>query len=128
MGLLIHWVTIDARAPRELARFWAAALDYRVLFESGPEDEGPVEVLLGAQSGQRNARLLFLEVHDDKTSKNRLHLDLRPDDQASEVARLKELGATEVDIGQGADVTWVVMADPEGNEFCVLRPRSTEPG
>ena len=53
--------------------------------------------------------------------KNRLHLDLRPDDQAAEVARLEALGATRVDIGQGDDVTWVVLADPEGNEFCVLQ-------
>ena len=53
--------------------------------------------------------------------KNRLHLDLRPDDQAAEVARLEALGATRVDVGQGDDVTWVVLADPEGNEFCVLR-------
>ncbi len=53
--------------------------------------------------------------------KNRLHLDLRPEDQDAEVARLEALGATRVDIGQGDGVTWVVMADPEGNEFCVLR-------
>ena len=53
--------------------------------------------------------------------KNRLHLDLRPEDQAAEVARLEALGATRVDVGQGDDVTWVVLADPEGNEFCVLR-------
>ncbi len=53
--------------------------------------------------------------------KNRLHLDLRPKDQAAEVARLEALGAQRVDVGQGPDVTWVVLADPDGNEFCVLR-------
>jgi hypothetical protein len=53
--------------------------------------------------------------------KNRLHFDFRPDDQAFEVARLEALGATRVDVGQGAESTWVVLADPEGNEFCVLR-------
>ena len=53
--------------------------------------------------------------------KNRVHLDLRPADQALEVARLEALGAQRVDVGQDDSVTWVVMADPEGNEFCVLR-------
>lgn len=66
--------------------------------------------------------LLFLRVPEDKASKNRLHLDLRPRDQAAEVARLEQLGAVRADVGQGADVSWVVMSDPEGNEFCVLRP------
>jgi len=59
-------------------------------------------------------------VPEDKTVKNRLHLDLRPDDQAAEVERLVGLGATRVDLGQG-EASWVVLADPEGNEFCVLR-------
>ena len=57
-----------------------------------------------------------------KTGKNRLHLDLRPGDQAAEVARLEGLGASRGDVGQGPDVSWVVMADPDGNEFCVLKP------
>jgi hypothetical protein len=66
--------------------------------------------------------LLFLRVPEGKKVKNRLHLDLRPQDQAAEVARLERLGARRIDIGQGAAVSWVVMADPDGNEFCVLRP------
>ena len=62
-----------------------------------------------------------MPVHREKTVKNRVHFDLRPDrDQQSEVRRLEGLGARRINIGQ-ADVTWVVMADPEGNEFCVLR-------
>ena len=65
--------------------------------------------------------LLFLRVPESKDVKNRLHLDLRPTDQAAEVARLESLGARRTDIGQGDDVTWVVLADPEGNELCVLR-------
>ena len=65
--------------------------------------------------------LLFIKAPDAKSAKNRLHLDLRPDDRDAEVARLEALGAKRVDIGQGPDVTWVVMADPDGNEFCVLR-------
>ncbi len=68
--------------------------------------------------------LLFLLVPEAKATKNRLHLDLRPLDQAAEVARLEGLGARRIDIGQGT--SWVVMADPEGNEFCVLRALPTQ--
>jgi hypothetical protein len=69
--------------------------------------------------------LLFLEVPEGKAVKNRLHLDLRPEDQGAEVARLEALGARWVSVGQG-EVSWVVMADPEGNEFDVLRPLTAE--
>jgi hypothetical protein len=65
--------------------------------------------------------LIFLEVPEEKSVKNRLHLDLRPADQGAEVARLEALGARRISIGQG-DVGWVVMADPDGNEFDVLQP------
>jgi hypothetical protein len=64
----------------------------------------------------------FRALPETKAVKNRLHLDLRPKDQAAEVARLVGLGARRVDIGQGAELSWVVLADPDGNEFCVLRP------
>ena len=70
--------------------------------------------------------LLFLRVPEAKAVKNRLHLDLRPEDQLAEVARLEGLGARRADVGQGAEVSWVVMADPDGNEFCVLRPLTAE--
>ena len=70
--------------------------------------------------------LLFLRVPEGKTVKNRWHPDLRPKDQAAEVARLEALGATRVDVGQGDDVSFVVMADPDGNEFCVLRAFTQE--
>jgi hypothetical protein len=66
---------------------------------------------------------LFLNVPESKSVKNRLHLDVVPDDQATEVERLLSLGAQRADIGQG-EQTWVVLADPEGNEFCVLSARS----
>ena len=66
--------------------------------------------------------LLFAVSPDAKTTKNRLHIDLRPDDQEAEVERLVDMGARPVDIGQH-DVGWVVLADPEGNEFCVLSSR-----
>ena len=67
------------------------------------------------------ADLLFLRVPESKTLKNRLHIDLRPDDQQAEVERLEALGAERVSVGQGDEATWVVLADPEGNEFCVLK-------
>ncbi len=67
-------------------------------------------------------RIVFQRVPDGKTAKNRLHLDLRPKDQAAEVARLEALGARRVDVGQGTNVSWVVLADPDGNEFDVLKP------
>jgi predicted enzyme related to lactoylglutathione lyase len=117
--LRIQCLTIDAADPRRLATFWEAALGWR------RTEEDDVEVVIEPPSGSPQDRvapdLLFLRVDDARVVKNRLHLDLRPDDQAAEVARLEGLGATRVDIGQGDDVTWVVMADPEGNEFCVLR-------
>ena len=113
MSLSLESVTVDSRRPREIARFWADVLGWPIT-----EDDGEFMVAPPGQAGVGG--LLFLEVPEDKVVKNRLHLDLRPDDQAAEVARLEALGATRVDVGQG-DVTWVVLADPEGNEFCVLR-------
>jgi hypothetical protein len=90
----------------------------------------PDEVVLEPPEGSREdgvvPDLLFLRVPEDKVVKNRIHYDVRPDDQAAEVARIEALGATRVDVGQGADVTWVVLADPEGNEFCVLRALTPE--
>ena len=72
--------------------------------------------------GQLVDKAATLPVPDPKTVKNRFHLDVRPDDRDAEVERLVALGATHVDIGQGTP-SWVVLADPEGNEFCVLRSR-----
>ncbi|MDX6199612.1 MAG: hypothetical protein QOJ79_2763 [Actinomycetota bacterium] len=65
--------------------------------------------------------LVILRDADGKSGLNRLHIDLRPEDQDEEVRRIEALGARRVDIGQPSDATWVVLADPEGNEFCVLR-------
>lgn len=108
-----YTIVIDAHDPRALARFWADVLGYRVLSE---EDE---EVLI-AKGEDNYPGVCFVPVDDAKTQKNRLHIDLNPDDHKTEVERLLALGARRVDIGQG-DVSWVVLADPEGNEFCVLR-------
>jgi predicted enzyme related to lactoylglutathione lyase len=121
MGLWIDWLTIDVEDPDKLADFWCEALGYEVSYRS-IQGETPREVAI--ESPDRNGwPILLLEVHDERKVKNRLHLDLRPDDQQAEVARLEKLGAKRVDIGQGPEVTWVVMADPEGNEFCILRAR-----
>jgi hypothetical protein len=109
---------VDSANPRQLAGFWAEVLGWRI--EAEDEDE---EIELVNPDGSRPT-LLFVSVPEGKTVKNRLHIDVNPRDrdQAEEVDRLLGLGATLADVGQG-DVHWVVMADPEGNEFCVLRTR-----
>ena len=112
MGIHIGWLTIDCDDEGKVAEFWEQVLPSKRIYE----DEG--EIVIRTDEG--GWKLLFYKVAGEKKTKNRLHLDLVPDDQDAEVARLEGLGATRVDIGQG-DVTWVVMADPEGNEFCVLR-------
>lgn len=111
----VRWfsVVVDCDDPRALADWWALVLDFRVFYRS----EREVDIAADADSFPS---LTFLRAPDRKQSKNRLHLDLNPDDQAAEVVRLLELGASRVDVGQGADADWVVMADPEGNEFCIL--------
>jgi predicted enzyme related to lactoylglutathione lyase len=124
MTLRIQCLSIDTHDPRELADFWQEALGWRRTHES--DDEVAVEPPAGSPEDGVNPDLLFLKVGDDKVVKNRLHLDLRPQDQHAEVARLEALGARQVDIGQSADVTWVVLADPQGNEFCVLRAYTAE--
>jgi predicted enzyme related to lactoylglutathione lyase len=108
-------VVIDANDPGTLARFWAAALDWPIVIDD------PHEVEIGPGS-EGDVPLIFVPVPEPKVTKNRLHLDLpsrTEDEQRATVERLLDLGATRADIGQG-DVPWVVLADPEGNEFCVL--------
>lgn len=107
-------VTVDAHDPPALARWWAEALGFEVIFER------PGQSAIADSGGFPG--ILFIENDTPKTTKNRLHFDLNPDDQAAEVERLSRLGATRLDIGQPPDASWVVMADPEGNEFCVLAP------
>jgi catechol 2,3-dioxygenase-like lactoylglutathione lyase family enzyme len=119
MAIRIQCLCIDTADPARIASFWAAALGWR---RTG-EEEGQVclEPAEGSPEDGLVPDLLFLKVPEGKTVKNRLHLDLRPADQAAEVARLEALGARRVSVGQG-DVSWVVMADPDGNEFDVLAP------
>ncbi|MGI8682878.1 MAG: VOC family protein [Mycobacteriales bacterium] len=111
-----YTVVIDAKDPAALARFWAAVFDYEVVYEASDE-------VVIAQDEDTYPALVFVPVPENKTVKNRLHIDLNPDDRDAEVDRLIGLGARRVDVGQGDDKTWVVLADPEGNEFCVLRAR-----
>jgi hypothetical protein len=120
MSIRIATLTADCADPAAIARWWAEALGWRVTYEA--DDEYVIEPQGEAHEGDSAVPcLLFIKVPDEKVVKNRLHLDLRPDDRDAEVARLEALGAKRIDIGQGPDVTWVVMSDPFGNEFCVLR-------
>jgi len=124
MTLRIQCVCIDTADPAGLAAFWQAALGWRRTF--GQDDQVVLEPPEGSPEDGVAPDLLFLRVPEKKAGKNRLHLDLRPQDQAAEVARLEGLGASRADVGQGPDVSWVVMADPEGNEFCVLKPLTAQ--
>ena len=119
MSIRIQCLCIDTTDPARLAGFWQAALGWRRTFEK--DDEVVLEPPAGSREDGVVPDLLFLRVPEVKEGKNRLHLDLRPEDQAAEVARLAGLGARPVDIGQGTAASWVVMADPDGNEFCVLQ-------
>lgn len=120
MSLRIQCLCVDATDPASLAGFWESALGWRRTFENA--DEVVLEPPAGSTEDGVVPDLLFLRVPEQKAGKNRLHLDLRPTDQAAEVARLEQIGAKRVSVGQGAEVSWVVLTDPEGNEFCVLRP------
>jgi hypothetical protein len=123
MSLTIQCVAVDCHDPGPLATFWAEALGWRVTYET--DDEWVIEPAKGSRQDGVVPDLIFLRVPDEKAVKNRLHLDLRPAERDAEVERLVGLGARRVDIGQG-EQTWVVLADPEGNEFCVLRALSSE--
>ena len=115
MSLEWEELAVDSRDPATIGRWWAEALGV-----TREEDEdGDVRIHLGTRS---TPSILFIRVPEAKTVKNRLHLDFRPDDRDAEVERLLAMGATRADVGQG-DESWVVLADPEGNEFCVLSSR-----
>jgi hypothetical protein len=115
MSLAWEQVVVDDADPVALGRWWADVLDWVVVNES-------VEEFEIRPSADEIPGLLFTPVPEGKQTKNRLHLDFRPDDQQGEVARLVRAGAQRADIGQGS-VSWVVLTDPEGNEFCVLSSR-----
>ncbi|MFN0281696.1 MAG: VOC family protein [Kineosporiaceae bacterium] len=119
-------LAIDCADPDGLARFWCSVLGYEV----HDEDDGIVTIGPPVPPDGENHRgpvpptSTFAHVPEPKTVKNRLHLDVNPTDreQDDEVRRLLDLGARHADVGQG-DQSWVVLADPEGNEFCVLAGR-----
>ncbi|GAB3464159.1 VOC family protein [Streptomonospora sediminis] len=121
-------LAIDCADPSGLARFWCSVLGYEVQDqdqEDGVVMIGPPEVPEGkGRRGPVPPALTFARVPEGKTGKNRLHLDVNPTDtdRDTEVRRLLALGARHADVGQGDD-SWVVLADPEGNEFCVLAGR-----
>ncbi|RYB95050.1 VOC family protein [Nocardioides oleivorans] len=123
-------LSIDCHDPDLLADFWTAALDWVVidreaegLVEIGPERQSDQALLDAVRSGPVAPTLFLAKVPEDKVAKNRIHFDLSPVDRSrdEEVERLLALGATRADVGQTGDESWVVLADPEGNEFCVLR-------
>lgn len=112
-------LVVDAVDAERLARFWAEALGWQII------KRGPYGATIGDESG--GLEIDFRTVPDQpKETKNRLHLDIKPVSrgQADELDRLLALGARRVDVGQRPDVSWYVLADPEGNEFCLCRPDS----
>ena len=113
---------VDSRDPEALAAFWAAVLDYRVL---GRDENGAVEIGPQAGFGGAAPTLVFARVAEPTPGKVRLHIDVSPTDrdQDAELQRLLDLGAVPADVGQTGDESWHVLADPEGNEFCLLRRR-----
>ncbi len=120
MASRISEICINCSDPETMGRFWSAALDYP---EVATDEDGVA--IMGAPN---RPSMLFVRTDDaggpPKAGPNRLHIDLSPTDrdQEAEVSRLEALGAKRIDVGQGTP-SWVVMADPEGNEFCVLRRR-----
>ena len=118
MGSRFTELTIDCADPERQAAFWAAVLGYQIVDRG---EHGEVEI---ASTPRSLPTLVFVRVPEPKTVKNRVHIDLNPTgaDQAQKLERLLSLGARHVDVGQGQP-SWWVLADPEGNEFCLLRTR-----
>ena len=128
MGSRLTEIAVDCHDPAAQAAFWAAVLGYHVVHsddrwvEIAPWENEPSDLADQVRRAPAVPTLVFLAVPEGKTVKNRLHLDVSPIDrsQEAEVERLVGLGARHADVGQG-EQSWVVLADPEGNEFCVLR-------
>ena len=120
MPIRLHHIVVDAHDLPGLARFWAQALGWEIL------SEREREIVIGADD-EATVGMCFMPVTDPKTVKNRVHLDLTSsaEDRDREIERLLVLGARRVDIGQTGTESWTVLADPEGNEFCVVRPKQT---
>jgi len=126
----LYAVAVDCHDVKAQAYWWGNALGWEIAYEADDEVVvAPPHHADGSRTiplRERGPGLIFVPVPESKTLKNRLHLDLAPgpdDDQEAEVRRLEALGARRVNVGQGGDVSWAVLADPEGNEFCVLSSR-----
>jgi hypothetical protein len=130
MALRWYSVVVDCRDVAAQASWWAEALGWKKAYEADDEivlvpEHATLELLQSTPREQVPPGLVFVPVPEGKTVKNRLHLDLAPhttDDREAEIARLVAMGARRVDVGQG-DASFEVLADPEGNEFCVLSSR-----
>ncbi|MCK8678788.1 MULTISPECIES: VOC family protein [Streptomyces] len=123
MACRISELVIDATDPGRLAAFWSEVLGYA---ELGRDEDGSIEIgPPGAGFGGPQPTLILSPTGDPRPAKLRLHIDVSPtdQDQDAELRRLLALGAEPVDIGQTGDESWHVLADPEGNEFCLLRTR-----
>jgi len=129
MGSRLTEIVVDCRDPVAQAAFWAAVLGYHVVRSAHGRVKGaawpqePADLPEQVRQAPVVPALVFVTVPEGKAVKNRLHLDVRPADGSieAEVARLVALGARRADVGQGSQ-PWAVLADPEGNEFCVLGP------
>lgn len=126
-------ISLDCHDPDLLATFWTAVLDWVVLHhepglvEIGPAGRDDHELLDAVRTGPVPPTMFLAAVPEDKVAKNRVHFDVSPIDrsQDEEVERLEALGASRAEVGQTGEESWVVLADPEGNEFCVLRSLAT---
>jgi predicted enzyme related to lactoylglutathione lyase len=120
MPVTLHHLVIDSHDLPALARFWAGVLRWRIL------SEREREVVIGPDENAAMG-ICFMPVTDRKSVKNRLHLDLTSgaEDRDAEIERILSLGARRADVGQTGEESWTVLADPEGNEFCVVRPKRT---
>jgi catechol 2,3-dioxygenase-like lactoylglutathione lyase family enzyme len=115
-------LVIDSQDPEALARWWSDVLGYR---ELSRDDDGAIEIGPEVGCGGPAPTLVFAPVADPTPGKRRLHIDVNPTDrdQDAELRRLLDLGAVPADVGQTGVENWRVLADPEGNEFCLLRRR-----
>lgn len=121
VGAVISEIVIDCADPERVAAFWGHVLGWR----PQPDSDGYVWMSASGVEDAGDLVLIFQKVPEPKQVKNRVHLDLSPSgaDQADELQRLLDLGARHADVGQEPGSSWFVLADPEDNEFCLLRTR-----
>lgn len=133
MAMKWYTIVVDCRDAQAQAHWWAEALDWDIVYDTPDEavaipKDAPHEPATDLDDWFRRGQgLVFVPVPEGKQVKNRLHIDLAPhtsQDRDAEIQRLLDMGATKVNVGQDeSQVTWTVLADPEGNEFCVLSAR-----